>query len=335
MTARSDANDRPRTSTPAASTEAARGGPVRYRLGYGKRRVPVYRVYAQPLSGIMPIPESDFTGRSNTLLAAEIDVEVFGDDFLAAYTEGDNSMVVATDSMKNFVLQQALAYEGATIEGFLAFLATDFTSTYEQLRSLRISARELPLHPCQIAQAADSIESEVLYAESGTDVATASVTVEGDAHGISVTDHHAGRAGMRLMKITGSAFTSFVRDSYTTLPERRDRPLYLFLDVGWRYADVADMIGFNHARYVPAEQVRDLIHTVFHEFVSESIQHLVHEIGQRLLSRFPQLAEVSFAAQNRTRDPFYTSETDDRVRVYSDPFSAYGEITLTMTRSGV
>jgi urate oxidase len=135
-----------------------------------------------------------------------------------------------------------------------------------------------------------------------------------------------------LLKVAGSSFTSFVRDGYTTLPDRRDRPLYIFLDVHWRYTDAELLRDPNPARYVPAEQVRDLVATVFHEFVSESIQHLVHEMGVRLLDRFPQLAEVSFTAQNRTRDPFAESEQDPRVKVYSDPFPAYGEISLTMRR---
>ena len=84
-----------------------------YEISYGKARVPLYRVYARPLAGVTPIPESAFTGRGNALFALEVDVEVFGDNFLPAYTRGDNSDVVATDSMKNFVLQQALAFEGA------------------------------------------------------------------------------------------------------------------------------------------------------------------------------------------------------------------------------
>ena len=67
--------------------------------------------------------------------------------------------------------------------------------------------------------------------------------------------------------------------------------------------------------------------------MSESIQHLVHEFGLRLFARFPQLAEVGFRAENRTRDPYGESTTDSRVRVYSDPFPAYGEITLTMRRA--
>ena len=42
---------------------------------------------------------------------------------------------------------------------------------------------------------------------------------------------------------------------------------------------------------------------VFHQFVSLSIQHLVHEIGLRMLERWPQLDEVSFEATNRLVGP--------------------------------
>ena len=43
---------------------------------YGKSDVSTYRTYATPLTGITQIPESSFTGRSNTLLAASINVRV-------------------------------------------------------------------------------------------------------------------------------------------------------------------------------------------------------------------------------------------------------------------
>jgi urate oxidase len=78
----------------------------RYTIGYGKRGVPVYRTNATPLIGVPPIPESAFVGRPNRLFAAMIDVEVLGGDFLPAYTVGDNSSVVATDSMKNFIIRK-------------------------------------------------------------------------------------------------------------------------------------------------------------------------------------------------------------------------------------
>ncbi len=70
---------------------AFRGERFRYEVSYGKQGVPVYRVFAAPLRDVPPIPESPFTGRDNDLLACEISVEVFGDEFLPAYTHGDNA----------------------------------------------------------------------------------------------------------------------------------------------------------------------------------------------------------------------------------------------------
>jgi urate oxidase len=194
-----------------------------------------------------------------------------------------------------------------------------------------VSCEELPFHPAQAPNLAGGFApSNVLFDRGHDDRSTAMLEMTTRPEGPVITGHRSGRIQMQLMKTTGSSFTSFVRDEFTTLPERRDRPLFIYLDTLWTYTSVEDAIGVG--RYVPAEQVRDLIRAIFHEFVSESIQHLVHEMGLRLLDRFPQLVEVSFDAQNRTRDPFFESETDPTVKVYSDPFPAYGGIKLTMRR---
>ncbi len=305
-----------------------------HEISYGKMRVPVYRVYAQPLYGVMPVPESAFLGRSNVLFAAEVDMEILGTEFLAAYTHGDNSMVVATDSMKNIIIRKALDFDGSTIEAYLDAVGRHFIQSYEQVNDLRLEVRELPFPATVVPDGEGGFrESEVLFAGSGrSDYATSSIRMRRVDGEPVLTSLESGRVGLKLFKVTGSAFTSFVRDEFTTLPERRDRPLYIFMDVFWTYVHPEDALGIHPHKYVPAEQVHDICVAVFHEFVSESIQHLVHEMGQRLLARFPQLAEVRFSAQNRTRDPFHTSDTDPQVKVYSDPFPAWGNITLRLGR---
>jgi urate oxidase len=271
-------------------------------ITYGKAAVPVYRV------------------RDNRLMAVEVDVEVFGENFLPAYTEGDNSAVVATDSMKNFILRHGLSYEGSTLEGFLAELGRGFVETYDDMTALRLTGRELRF---------DHLRG-VLYSRSHDDHGVAELRVERDGAGAPVlAGVRSGRVDLELLKVTGSAFTRFVRDEYTTLPERGDRPLYIHLDVHWRYGEVDDAVGLDAPRYVASEQVRDAVAGVFSELVSESIQHLVWEMSERLLAQFPQLAEVSFSAQNRTREP--VAELDS-IKVYSDPFPAFGTITLARLR---
>src|SRR5690349_9301450 len=158
--------------------DSARG--VSYEISYGKLRVPLYRVYASPLSGVPSIPESAFTGRPNILVGLEIDLEVFGESFLPAYTEGDNSRVVATDSMKNVILEQTLTYDGATMEGLLAHLGSYFLATYNDMERLRLTARELPFAPVRVPAHDQSgvTESAALFERQHGSYSTAILSME-------------------------------------------------------------------------------------------------------------------------------------------------------------
>lgn len=298
-------------------------------ISYGKSQVTFYRTYVAPLQ-VTPIAESAFTGREHTLFAADVDVEVFGNNFLPAYTEGDNREVVATDTMKNVVLRQALAFQGVTLEDFLQTLGRHFLTSYPKMESLRLSGTEQPFSAARVPVSDGFGPSGVLFSRGHDDTGFAEVDVGRDGEQIVVSGHRCGRVGMQLIKLTGSSFASFARDDYTTLPETIDRPLFIYLDIFWRYADAADLQG--GPRYLASEQVRDLAQTVFHEFNSKSIQHLIHEIGQRLLARCPQLAEVSFTAQNRLWDTAFVSEADPKTKVYCDPRPPYGLLRLTLDR---
>ena len=302
---------------------------------YGKADVATYRTYGRPLEGLRGIAESTFTGRPNILMAADIEVQVLGTAFLAAYTEGDNRLVVATDTMKNFIHRESLAFDGSTLEQWLFFIGRRFLEHYPHMERLRVRGTEIPFEPAVVpTDAGDGfVASEKLFARQHGDRSNAEVELDRSAdESITLTSLRAGRQQLQLMKVTGSAFADFARDEYTTLPERRDRPLYIHFDVGWRYADPAVGAGDDMSAYVAGEQVADLCATVFHEFVSLSIQHLLHEMGQRILDCFPQLSEVSFEGQNRLWDLAVTSEADERVKVYWDPHPPYGKIGLVLRR---
>jgi len=307
---------------------------MEYEIRYGKADVKVYRTYGTPLRGVRLIPESPFSGRENTLMAAELEVTVHGTAFLEAYTRGDNRRVVATDTMKNFMHAASLASIAPTLEGWVHQVGAAFLATYPDMERLTMHGRELPF-PSALVVADDGdgfTASEVLFARDRNDRSTASLELERAEGGARITGHACGRTDLQLIKITGSAFADFARDEHTTLPERRDRPLYIWCDIGWRYADAQDALGGDPTRYVAGEQVADLAASVFHGFVSLSIQHLVNEIGSRMLERWPQLAEVSFEATNRLWDPGVESEVDPRVRTYSEPRPPFGKIGLVLRR---
>lgn len=308
---------------------------MRHEIQYGKAEVRVYRTHAEPLTGVMVIPESPFTGRANTLMGAEIEVVVHGESFWDAYTVGDNRMVVATDTMKNFIQSVSLATAASTLEGWLHDVGASFLATYPQMASVTMQGRELPFPAALVPgeEPGSFALSDVLFSRERCDHATAALHLErARGGGVEITEQRSGRSGLQLVKLTGSSFADFARDEFTTLPERRDRPLYIWCDVGWSYLDPHDALGTQPARYVAAEQVADLVAAVFHEFVSLSIQHLLHEIGQRMLARWPQLATVRFEGQNRLWDVGAASETDERVKVYGDPRPPFGRIGLVLHR---
>ncbi len=305
---------------------------MKYEIRYGKADVKVYRTHAAPLRGARTIPESPFAGRENTLFGAEIEVIVRGEAFLEAYTSGDNRRVVATDTMKNFIVEQALVCDAATLEGWLHYIGGAFLNQYPHMERLTMVGRELPFIAGLAPDETGFALSDRLFSREGDACSTGRMDLERDDAGrVRVTDLQAGRAGLKLIKLTGSAFADFARDSHTTLPDRPDRPLYIWCDIGWRYGDVADALG-DASTYVPGEQIGDLAASVFHGFVSLSIQHLMHEIGLRMLDRFSQLSEVSFESQNRLWDTGAVSETDKRVRVYVEPRPPFGRIGLVMQR---
>jgi urate oxidase / 2-oxo-4-hydroxy-4-carboxy-5-ureidoimidazoline decarboxylase len=269
-------------------------------IRYGKHNVSFYRTH--PTRG---------------LLGGRVSIDVFGDNFLSAYTEGDNREVVATDTMKNFVYAMALEYPGASHEGFAAFLGGRLLTTYPQMQSLRLFVEEVPF----------ARHSAKLLSPLGDDYGTVELEIGRDG----LRALRCGRRNLRLVKLTGSAFRDFARDAYTTLPEVSDRPLFVYLDVNWRYRRLTDGVEDGTQR-IPSEAVRDAVIATFDEFVSMSIQHLVHEMGTRLLERFDAMAEVSFEAQNRLWDTSKVSDTDRTTRVFSDPKPAHGFIGLTLRR---
>jgi urate oxidase len=263
-------------------------------IHYGKAAVSLYR-----------------TDGIRTLVGAEVDIEVLGENFMPAYREGDNSMVVATDTMKNFIHATALDFEGASLEDLLEHLGARFLETYGHVERIRLAARELPF----------ARESDVLFRRLHDDYAVAELELDRTG----VLDQRSGRKALHMIKITGSSFASFARDEHTTLPEMIDRPLFVHLDVFWRHVGARDRVA--------SEQVRASVLTTFDGFVSKSIQHLVHEMGRRLLAEYPELAEVSFTAENRLWDTAQVSDADERVKIYTDPRPPFGVIGLTLSRS--
>jgi urate oxidase/2-oxo-4-hydroxy-4-carboxy-5-ureidoimidazoline decarboxylase len=253
---------------------------------YGKGEVTVYRL-------------------NGGIFGANVTMLLYGDAFWPTYTTGDNTGLVATDSMKNFIQRETANYCGSDLESYCRFLAEKFLVTYPQTGGIQITAAEIPY------------DGDDVFTPAGPDRATA--RIEMTAAGI--VEVRSGIRGFKLLRLGGSAFYGFVRDQYTTLPETHNRPLHMWLDLEWLYT--RPEAAFQSGRVTSC--VRELVSTVFRGFESGSIQQVIYQIGSKLLDELPELAEVTLEANNRTWDLAAES-------VYTDPRPPYGILGLTLRR---
>ncbi|WP_252312170.1 factor-independent urate hydroxylase [Sinobaca sp. H24] len=297
---------------------------------YGKGDVFVYRTYASPLENIQPIPESSFTGRSNIIFAMDIQIALKGEAFFSSFSEGDNSKVIATDSMKNFILRHAGSFEGATMEEFLEYINGRFYETYSHIDGIVVSAVQKLFTETDIGDETGIRSSPLVFDEKERELPVASLETERtEENEHAIVSRQSGVKDLHLIKVKGSSFQGYIKDEYTTLPETTDRPLFIYLDINWIYEDSRDYLK----NYVSSEQVAGIARTLFHELNSPSIQSLIYYIGLRVLERFPQLAEVSFESNNRTWELIVEETSSDEGRVFTDPRPPFGFQGFSLRRS--
>lgn len=271
---------------------------------YGKGDVSVYRLNRTAKTST----------DTNPVFAANVQILLYGDAFWQTYLTGDNSGLIATDSMKNFIHRETMNFDGNDLEEFCRFLAEKFLRTYAQVEGLQVSADEIPYA---------AIGRGLAFACSGPERAFARVEL-GRSRLIELAS---GLKGFKLLRLAGSAFKGFVRDEYTTLPDLNNRPLHMWLDLEWTYTtpEGAFTKGAVSAR------VRQIVHDVFTSFESGSIQQLIHQMGRKLLAEIAPIDEVHLEANNRTWDTI--AEEGEQLGVYTDARPPYGCLGLTLRRT--
>ncbi len=274
---------------------------------YGKGDVIVYRLDR----------EGKADGRQ-PVFGASVLMLVYGDAFWPTYTTGDNTGLVATDSMKNFIQRETLNFAGNDLEAYCRFLASKFLAIYPQVEGLQVSAVEIPYrHPRQDAAAT--------FTPAGPERATARV----ELNRAGLVEAASGFRGFRLLRLGGSAFHGFVRDEYTTLPDIEDRPLHMWLDLEWRYVDPEGPASTSGGAQV-TETARRIVHETFEQFESGSIQQVIYKMGARMLVEIPRIAEVHLEANNRTWDTI--AEPSAELGIYTDARPPYGCLGLRLKR---
>jgi urate oxidase len=236
-----------------------------------------------------------------------------------AYTDGDNTAVLPTDTMKNTVYALAAREPVSDPERLGLALAHRFLDRNARLSRARIDLTEYLWRRIPRGER----EHDHAFVRTGPETRTA--TVQSHRRRTIVG---AGIADLLVLKTAGSAFDNFMQDEYTTLPPTRDRIMATSLTATWRYRD-ADV------EFTPAwNAVRRMLLDVFAEHQSESVQHTLYAMGQAVLDSVDDVTGIRLVMPNKHHLPFDLSRLGlpNRNEIFVPTDEPYGLIEATLTR---
>lgn len=216
-------------------------------------------------------------------------------DFERSYTHGDNSNVVATDSMKNTVYVLAKSHPLDSPESFAHHLAEHFVKTYAQVKGAEVSIEQSAWRRIDVA----GRPHPTAFESAGGELRTALAYFGQRDARPAVHSIQGGLAKLLVLKTTDSAFTGFVRDAYTTLPETRDRILATELSAMWTYDND------RKPDYTTAfTTIRAALLETFARHKSDAVQQTLYDMGIAALAAEPSISGIQLQMPNKHRVPF-------------------------------
>lgn len=248
---------------------------------YGKDNVRVCKVDRDAATGVQTVTEMTVC----CLLEGEIDT---------SYTKADNSVIVATDSIKNTIHITAKQNPVNPPELFASILGSHFIEKYSHIHAANVNVKTVRWSRLEV----DGKPHPHSFVKDGDETRNVEVRVSRQ-DGIEIKSN---LVGLTVLKSTGSAFHGFVRDEYTTLPETWDRIFSTDVDATWKWkkfntlAAVKDFAPkFDSAR----EAARNTTLKIFAEDESASVQATMYKMCDQILETVPEIATVTYSLPNK------------------------------------
>jgi urate oxidase len=244
----------------------------------------------------------------------------FEGDFDDVHKTGDNSLVLPTDTMKNtvYTLSQQMQ-EIEEIEIFASRLADYFLTNNNQVSRAVIEIAEHDWIRINVG----GEPHQHSFTKGGDEKRTTKVNATRDGAIIE-----SGIEDLIVLKTTKSGFVGFIKDCYTTLPEATDRIFCTSVKANWRYTNTEAATGDAW------RNVRQTIVETFAEHDSLSVQHTLYAMGEAVLAKFPDVAEIAFSLPNIHCLPVdftrFGLENDNRIFVPTD--EPHGLIEARLSR---
>lgn len=216
-------------------------------------------------------------------------------DFETAHTHGDNSKILPTDTMKNTVYFVARGSKADSMEDYAKELIDYILTRNPQVTSAEVTLestlwKRLTIdgkpYPTAFMRGSDERQT--------TTVARARAAIGETPAAFTITS---GLDHLTLLKTANSAFTSYIKDELTTLPETTDRLFGTALKAQWPYTPAAIEAGidFNQARH----HLREAMLSTFAKHDSLSVQQTLFAMAEAALAHTNILDEIYLLMPNK------------------------------------
>lgn len=242
--------------------------------------------------------------------------------FTDCFEYGDNSRILATDTMKNTVYSLARDTAADSIEDFALELTEYLMRNNPQIDSASVSIASVPWSHIT----ADGVAAPSAFMQQGGELQTTTVKRERDGEASVLS----GLENLVIMKTANSGFEGFLRDAHTTLPEIADRLFGTAVTARWTYGSFA--LPFEEMR----KKTRNILLRVFAEHNSKSVQHTLFAMGKAVLEAVAAIEDIALTMPNKhcllvDLSPFGKTNPNEIFVPIEEP---YGFIEAKIRRDG-
>lgn len=213
-------------------------------------------------------------------------------DFDAAHTQGDNTDLVATDTVRNTVY--GLAKEGfaGSPEEFGKELITHFVKTGPKVAGGFMEFTEHLWDRVQVgSEGHDHSFVRQMPKRTGR-------VESADGQNFKVTS---GIEDLYVLKTTESGWENYLlNERFTTLPETHERLMATYVTSKWEYNDNAGDVDYDAVW----QRVYGQIQETFTDHYSPSLQNTLFLIGQAVLTVCPEISRIWFRMPNIHHLPY-------------------------------
>lgn len=236
--------------------------------------------------------KTDKTSDTHKVLELTVGITLWG-DYDRVYTAGDNTGLVATDTMKNTVYVIAKKTKFDSLESYGLKLSAHFLEKYPMLNAVKVDLQEHPWARVEVG--GQPHQHGFVRARSDYHTANVHRTRQGN-----VVQVESGIRNMVVLKTTQSGFVGFLKDQNTSLPDIPDRLLSTSVSADWRYTTTpGEDTDFNSIFEVVRASLLDTFFGPANTGVySKSVQETMFKMGSDVLKAVSSVADVTLDMPN-------------------------------------